>query len=98
MIRISTQSEPKHTVVSIDGRVTESDLGEIQRVRRTLQGAVVLDLRGLDACAQGGIRLLRGWITSGAQLREATAFLQLVLNDPSPEQPGFNKTRQRNSP
>ena len=51
MIRITTQKEKNGTVVTIDGQVAESDLGEIRRVRKSVKGAVVLNLRGLDACA-----------------------------------------------
>jgi hypothetical protein len=81
MIRITTQKEKNGTVVIIDGQVAESDLGEIRRVRKSVTGAVVLNLRGLDACATGGVRLLREWLDAGAQLQAATPFLQMVLKD-----------------
>jgi hypothetical protein len=81
LIRITTQAEGDHTVVTIDGRATESDLGEIRRVRKALKGAVVLSLRGLDACTPLGIRLLREWMDAGARLQDATPFLELTLKD-----------------
>lgn len=81
MIRITTQKEKNGTVVTIDGQVAESDLGEIRRVRKSVTGAVVLNLRGLDACAVGGVRLLREWLAAGAQLQAATPFLQMILKD-----------------
>ena len=69
MIRITTQKEKNGTVVTIDGQVAESDLGEIRRVRKSVKGAVVLNLRGLDACAVGGVRVLREWLDAGARLQ-----------------------------
>ena len=81
MIRITTQKEKNGTVVTIDGQVVESDLGEIRRVRKSVTGAVVLNLRGLDACAVGGVRILREWLDAGAQLQDANPFLQMILKD-----------------
>jgi hypothetical protein len=81
LIRITTQKEENRTVVTIDGRATESDLGEIRRVRKALKGAVDLNLRGLEMCAPGGIRLLRDWMDAGAQLQDATPFLEMTLKD-----------------
>jgi hypothetical protein len=82
VIRITTQSKQNQTVVTIDGRATESDLKEIQRVRKAVKGEVVLSLRGLDACETAGIRLLRAWLDAGARLQDATPFLEMVLNEP----------------
>ena len=81
LIRITTQTEGDHTVVTIDGRATESDLGEVRRVRKALKGAVALNLRGLDGCAPVGIRLLRDWLDAGARLEAATPFLEMALKD-----------------
>jgi hypothetical protein len=82
LIRITTRTDGDHAVVIIDGRATETDLKEIARVRETITGAVVLNLRGLDICVPAGIRLLRGWLDSGARLQGATPFLEMALKDP----------------
>jgi hypothetical protein len=81
MIRITTHPEPSRTVVAIDGRLTAADFPEIRRVRQLVSGAVALDLGGLDACAQDGIRLLQDWLDAGARLDAATPFLRMVLQD-----------------
>jgi len=81
LIRITIQTEGKDTIVTIDGRATESDLGEIRRVRKALKGAVVLKLRGLDVPAPVVIRLLRDWLDAGARLQDATPFLEMTLKD-----------------
>jgi hypothetical protein len=81
MIRITTHLEPSYTVVTIDGRLTAADFSEIRRVRRSVRGAVALDLDGLDVCARDGIRLLQDWLDAGARLDAATPFLRMVLQD-----------------
>ncbi len=83
MIRITTQTEGKRTIVTIDGQVAEADLKAIRRVRNSVTGAVLLNLRGLDACAVGGVRLLRDWLEAGAKLQNATPFMEMILKDPS---------------
>ena len=83
MIRITTQRKEKGTVVTIDGQVAESDLGEIRRVRKAIKGAVLLNLRGLNSCAVGGVRVLRDWLDAGARLQAATPFLKMILKDSS---------------
>ena len=81
MIRITTRPEPARTLVVIDGRLTAADLRAIRRVRKSVAGAVALDLGGLDACAKDGIRLLQDWLDAGARLNTATPFLRMVLQD-----------------
>ncbi len=81
MIRITTRHEPAHTLVVIDGRLTVADLRAIRRVRKSVGGAVALDLGGLEACAKDGIRLLQDWLDAGARLNTATPFLRMVLQD-----------------
>ena len=96
MIRITTRHKPSHTMVIIEGWLTAADLRAIRRVRRSVRGAVALDLGGLDACAKDGIRLLQDWLDAGARLDAATPFLRMVLQDrkvngstesPSPRNP-----------
>ncbi len=86
MIRITTQRHQDHTVVIIDGRVAESDLKAIQRVRKALKGEVVLSLRGLAEGGPACIRLLRSWLDAGARLQDATPFLEMMLKDSKPNQ------------
>ena len=81
VIRITTQATDRGTVVTIDGWVAESDLKEIRRVRESVKGRVALSLRGLNACAAGGVELLRAWLDAGANLQDATPFLEMILKD-----------------
>ena len=66
-------------MVAIDGRLGSADSEEVQRVRESLSGEVVLDLGGLEACDHDGVRLLRDWLKAGAHLGSVTPFLQMVL-------------------
>jgi len=83
MIRITIQRKENATVVTIDGQVAESDLGAIRRVRKSIKGAVFLNLHGLSSCAFGGVRVLRDWLDAGARLQAATPFLEMILKDSS---------------
>lgn len=80
MIRISTHQEQGCTVVIIDGQVSEADEAEIQRVRSSLTGEVVLKLAGLTACTDDGVKVLQSWLDEGARLQDATLFLRMVLH------------------
>ncbi len=79
MIRITTRKEESRTIVLIDGYLKVADLAEVQRVRKSLSGGILLELNGLTACADEGVRLLRDWLNNGAQLGHAAAFLRMVL-------------------
>ena len=70
-------------MVTIDGYVVDSDLGEIRRVRRSTKGPILLNLRGLTSCTGGGVQLLRAWLSAGARLQDATPFLEMLLRDSS---------------
>jgi hypothetical protein len=78
MIRITT-SEGNHTLVTIDGQMTKSDLQEIQRVRKSVKGTALLNLVGVHECAAGGVRVLQAWLEAGAVLQDATPFLRMLL-------------------
>jgi hypothetical protein len=94
MIRITTLKANNGTVVTIDGQLADSDLGEIRRVRKSMNGAVDLNLRGLDGCAAGGVRVLRDWLHAGARLQSATPFLQMLLKEP-PSSSARSRTQQK---
>lgn len=79
MIRITAKREKQFTSVMIDGRVEDSDLTEIRRIRRTMKGSVFLNLLGVESCAVGGVALLREWLAAGAKLADATPFLRMIL-------------------
>jgi len=81
VIRITIHRNENCTIVGIDGQLAEADLDELGRVRSSVSGATVLNLRGLDSCAAGGIQVLRAWLAAGARLEDATPYLRMMLED-----------------
>jgi hypothetical protein len=67
----------------IAGRLESSDIAEITRVRQGLSGEVTLDLGGVSACAEEGIRVLRTWLDDGARLDHAAPFVRMRLETAS---------------
>ena len=84
MICITTQQEQGGIVIIIDGQIQAADLPEIKRVRMAQAGAVALQLGGVTSCTADGVQLLREWLDAGAQLRDATLFLRMILEDTRP--------------
>lgn len=82
MICITTMQADSYTVITIDGWITRSDLAEIERVRDSIRGKVVLKLGGLETCGADGIRLLSRWLHCGARLETANPFLRMILEKP----------------
>lgn len=83
MIRITVQPKDNHTLVTIDGRAEESDLKEIRRIRKSVEGDVILNLKELAGCDAEGVQFLRSWLEAGAKLQEATPFMRMILGKPS---------------
>ena len=84
MIRISVEKMKKHTIVTIDGRLTASDLQELRRVRNSVAGIMVLSLSGLDCSLDAGIQVLKEWLGAGARLQDATPYLRMILENGAP--------------
>lgn len=68
-------------MVTIDGQLASSDVEEILRVRESIPGKVLLNLGGLVTCSDDGVRLLKDWLTGGAQLERANPFLRMILEN-----------------
>ena len=68
-------------MVTIDGQLAATDLGEMQRIQDSTAGKVVLNLSGLDTCSDDGVLFLRGWLAGGAQLERANPFLRMLLQN-----------------
>jgi hypothetical protein len=81
LIRFTTPAERNDAIVTMNGRATETDLGEIRRGAQTLKGPVALKLRGLDVYSPTCLRLLRAWLDAGVRLQDATPFLEMILKD-----------------
>jgi ABC-type transporter Mla MlaB component len=78
-IRIQTTSEASRTVIKIDGRLRSEDLDELDRVFRSVHGATALDLSDLQTADRAGVKVLREYVSLGAELRRASPYIDLLL-------------------
>ena len=74
-------------MVTIDGRLADSDLEETQRVQDSTEGKVLLNLSGLFACSDDGIQFLKRWLAAGAHLERANPFLRMVFEQRRADKP-----------
>ena len=79
MFCITTQKKPDHTLVTLDGRLADSDVEEVHRVLSAVSGAVALRLCDLESCSEGAVAELRHWLDAGFTLQGATPFMRLLL-------------------
>jgi anti-anti-sigma regulatory factor len=85
-IRIDITSEGPETVVRIAGRLTGSAVEQLRKVCDPIGGALVLDLSSLMFADDAGIDALRATAEKGAEIRGASPFIQLLLDDTSEEE------------
>jgi hypothetical protein len=79
-LRIETTSEGSMTVVSAAGRLAGSAVNELLKICRPIKGGFVLDLTGLRSAGPEGISAIRELHCSGAELRGASPFIRLLLD------------------
>jgi hypothetical protein len=87
MIRIELARLKDEIAVTISGRLVAEDLGEVKRVRQSISGGVLLDLKNLLSADPKSILELRDWIEHGARTQGASPYLQLLL-EPTQPTPG----------
>ena len=89
MVHLELSKREDETVLAIGGRLVGSDLAELQRVRGTISGAVMLRFEDLLSADEENLRELRDWIDHGARTQGASPYLQMLLEQKSkPERPG----------
>jgi hypothetical protein len=81
MVRIDTSPEDSKTAVSVAGYLSGSGVGELLRTCHSIEGEIVLDLSGLRSADPEGIKAIRELVRGGAELREASPFIRLLLDD-----------------
>lgn len=79
-IRVSILSEAQRTVFKVDGRLRSEDVEELARALRPVHGATVLDLSELQSADRAGVEILREMISLGAEVRNASRYIELLLN------------------
>ncbi len=79
--RIESKSEASRTVVTIAGRLAGYAIEELRGVRRSIEGAVTLDLASLVSADEEGVEAIRAMSLEGDEIRNPSPFVQLLLQD-----------------
>jgi hypothetical protein len=82
-IRISSTADDRQTVLKVDGRLKVDDVEELARAYRSAQGASVLDLSELQSADREGVEILRELVSTGAEIRGASPYIELLLKTKS---------------
>ncbi len=80
-IRIDITSEGPETVVYIVGRLSRDAVAQLREVCDPIEGAFVIDLSNLLFADAAGIDVIRTLGEKGAEVRGASPFVQLLLDD-----------------
>ena len=80
-IRIDVTSEGPETVFRIAGRLSGAAVPQLRKACDPIKGAFVLDLSNLLFADDAGIDVIRTLGEKGAEVRGASPFVQLLLDD-----------------
>ena len=80
-IRIDITSEGPETVVYIIGRLSGAAVAELRKACDPIEGAFLLDLSNLLLADDAGIDVIRKLCEKGAEVRGASPFIQLLLDN-----------------
>ena len=79
--RIESKSEALRTVVVITGRLAGQAIEQLWGVRRSIEGAVTLDLASLVLADNEGVEAIRAMSLQGDEIQNASPFVRLLLQD-----------------
>jgi len=80
-IRIDITSEGPETVVHIAGRLSGIAVAQLRKACDPIEGAFVLDLSNLLFADDAGIDTIRRLGEKRAEVRSASPFIQLLIDD-----------------
>ncbi len=80
-IRIDITSEGSETIVCIAGRLFEVSVPQIRKACDPIEGVFVVDLSNLLFADDAGIDVIHTIVEKGAEVRGASPFIQLLLDD-----------------
>ncbi len=83
MIHITDTTELDRTIWRIDGRLTADDVSVLDRRCGEVGKPHVLDLAGLRSADSVGGDKLRRLASDGVEIRGASPYIQLLINDPA---------------
>lgn len=79
-VRITPTLDGERLVLKVAGRLQSADLSELDKEVRLGDGAFVLDLSELLSVDEAGIKRLRELSSNGAELRDASQYVQMLLD------------------
>ena len=82
-LRIDTEAIDSAMVVKIAGDLTEVGVNELDKVCSATYSSLVLDLTHLVSTDTAGLSLLRKLRNMGAELRNASPLIRLLLEENS---------------
>jgi hypothetical protein len=85
MIRITETTEGQRRVFRIDGRLTAEDVPVLDERCTEVGRPHVLDIRGLRLADEVGSERLREFASSGVEIRGASPYLKLLIEDTDKE-------------
>jgi anti-anti-sigma regulatory factor len=80
-IRIDITSEGPETVVNIIGRLSGAAVAELRKACDPIEGVFLMDLSNLLLADDAGIDVIRKLCEKGAEVRGASPFIQLLLDN-----------------
>ncbi len=82
--RIELTTAAPRAVVTITGRLAGEAIEQLKGVRRSIEGAVTLNLAELVSADDDGLAAIRAMSLEGDEIRNASAYVQLLLHDGPP--------------
>ena len=80
-IRIDITSEGPETVVFVIGRLSGAAVAELRKAGDPIEGVFLLDLSNLLFADDAGIDVIRKLCEKGAEVRGASPFIQILLDN-----------------
>ncbi len=79
MVRITVKQGCAVTVVRIDGRLRKDGVAELERVYRSIEGPVCLDLANLQSVDAEGIRSISDLEAHGVAITGVSPYVEMLL-------------------
>ena len=80
-IRIDITSEGPETIVRVAGRLSGVMVAQFRKACDSIEGAFVVDLSNLLFADDAGIDTISAIVDKGAEVRGASPFIQLLLDN-----------------
>lgn len=78
-LKITTTAGEKKTTIRIEGELMRGGVSELDKARRTVDGAFDLDLSELMRADEEGVRALKKLRSGGARLVATSPYIELLL-------------------